>query len=85
MTAKSLTVPVRDPGPIPGTGLLRNAPATGCILRRTFSALLPRMVRRLHSKDAVGGIEKGQAHEVVDPCERRVQSPASESWVSGFS
>lgn len=55
VTAKNLTVLAYDPGPTPGTGLLRNAPAMGRILWRTLGALLRRIVRRFNSKEAAGG------------------------------
>lgn len=54
-TAKGLTVLAYDPGPTPGTGLLRNAPAIGRIVWRTFGALLHRMTKRFNSKEAASG------------------------------
>ncbi len=54
-TARNLTVLAYDPGPTPGTGLLRNAPAMGRVIWRTFGPLLRRLVRRFNSKAAAGG------------------------------
>lgn len=53
--AKNIDVLAYDPGPTPGTGLLRNAPAVGRIAWRTFGALLRRLVPRFNSKEAAGG------------------------------
>ena len=53
--AKNFDVLAYDPGPTPGTGLLRNAPAIGRIAWRTFGTLLHRLVPRFNSKEAAGG------------------------------
>lgn len=52
--AKNLTVLAYDPGPTPGTGLLRHAPAIGRVMWRSFGALLRRLVRRFNSRQAAG-------------------------------
>lgn len=54
-TAKNLTVLAYDPGPTPGTGLLRDAPAIGRIVWRSCGAVLSRMVKRFNSKEAAAG------------------------------
>lgn len=54
-TAKNLSVLAYDPGPTPGTGLLRNAPAAGRLVWRTCGPVLRRLVRRFTSKEAAGG------------------------------
>jgi NAD(P)-dependent dehydrogenase (short-subunit alcohol dehydrogenase family) len=53
--AKNLTVVAYDPGPTPGTGLLRNAPPMAGLVWRTFDVPLRRPVRRFNSKEAAGG------------------------------
>lgn len=64
--AKNLRVLAYDPGPTPGTGLLRNAPAFGRVMWRTLGAFLRRLVRRFNSKEAAGGhlaaIALGKVH-----------------------
>ncbi|APU15591.1 MULTISPECIES: SDR family NAD(P)-dependent oxidoreductase [Actinoalloteichus] len=53
--ARNLTVLAYDPGPTPGTGLLRSAPPMARFVWRTFGAVLRRLVRRFNSKEAAGG------------------------------
>lgn len=65
--AKNLTVLAYDPGPTPGTGLLRNAPAFGRIMWRTLGPVLRRLVRRFNSKEAAGGHLASIALGEVDP------------------
>lgn len=64
--AKNLTILAYDPGPTPGTGLLRNAPALGRIMWQTFGSVLRRLVPRFNSKEAAGGnlaaIALGKVH-----------------------
>lgn len=67
--AKNLIVLAYDPGPTPGTGLLRNAPAIGRIMWRTFGALLRRLVPRFNSKEAAGGHLAAVAQREVLPPE----------------
>ncbi|BBG02663.1 MULTISPECIES: SDR family NAD(P)-dependent oxidoreductase [Pseudonocardia] len=55
VTAKNVTVLAYDPGPTPGTGLLRNAPPMAGLAWRASGPLLRRLVRRFNSKEAVGG------------------------------
>lgn len=55
VTARNVTVLAYDPGPTPGTGLLRNAPAVAGLVWRASGPLLRRLVRRFNSKDAAGG------------------------------
>lgn len=68
--AKNVTVLAYDPGPTPGTGLLRNAPAIGRIMWKTFGAVLRRLVPRFNSKRAAGGnlaaLALGQARPPAD-------------------
>lgn len=54
-TAKTLTVLAYDPGPTPGTGLLRNTPPMARLIWRTFGGLLHRLIPRFNSKEAAGG------------------------------
>lgn len=66
-TAKNLTLLAYDPGPTPGTGLLRNAPAFGRIMWRTCGPALRLLVRRFNSKEAAGGHLAAIALREVDP------------------
>lgn len=67
VVAKNVTVLAYDPGPTPGTGLLRNAPAVANVAWRVFGGLLRRMVRRYNSKEAGGAHLGAIALGRVDP------------------
>lgn len=80
VTAKTVTVLAYDPGPTPGTGLLRNAPGFARVVWRTLGPVLRRLVRRFNSKEAAGGhlaaIALGTVHPPTGRCYAAVRRDA---------